>query len=152
MPKKSPNTVHILEGEATLYKREGSPYWSVRYKAYNKWERASTKQDSLKKAKARAVEIVIDSRYREKNKLPAVSKRFTAVANLAIKTMNDLTEAKQGKATFKTYIQVINKYLIEPVNNFVIPKINFKSIHRSSPILNRHGPLFRCLSESISVL
>ena len=124
MPKKSPNTVHILEGQATLYQRDGSPHWSVRYKAYNKWERATTKQISLKKAKARAVEIVIDSRYREKNKLPAVSKRFTAVANLAIKTMNDLTEAKQGKATFKTYIQVINKYLIPFFGNHNIDKVD----------------------------
>jgi len=124
MPKKSPDTVHILEGEATLYRREGSPYWSVRYKAYNNWERATTKQISLKKAKARAVEIVIDSRYREKNKLPAVSKRFSAVANLAIKTMNDLTEAKLGKATFKTYIQVINKYLIPFFGNHNIDKVD----------------------------
>jgi len=39
VPQKSEDTVHILEGKATLYKREGSPFWSVRYKAYGKWER-----------------------------------------------------------------------------------------------------------------
>lgn len=67
MPQKSEDTVHILEGKATLYKREGSPFWSVRYKAYGKWERQSTKRGDVDDAKDKAVEIVMNAWFREKN-------------------------------------------------------------------------------------
>jgi hypothetical protein len=34
MPQKSEDTVHILEGKATLFKRPLSPCWHVRYKVH----------------------------------------------------------------------------------------------------------------------
>jgi hypothetical protein len=93
MPPKAEHTVHILEGKATLYKREGTPFWHLRYKVYGKWHRQTTKQTVLKKAKSTAVEIYADSTFRERNSLPPNNKRFKAVANLAIRSMDELTEA-----------------------------------------------------------
>ena len=132
MPQKSDDTIHILEGKATLFKREGTPHWQVRYKAYGKWERASTKCGELKDAKQKAVDIVTNGWYREKNELPIVSKRFKSVARLAIARMEDAQKANQGKATYKTYIQALNKYLIEFFENHNIDKINGALIHEFS--------------------
>lgn len=129
MPQKSDSTVHILEGKATLYKREGSPFWSVRYKAYGKWERATTKRGDLDEAKDKAVDIVTNAWFREKNALPVVSKRFKSVARLAVQRMEDLQKANQGKATYKTYIQAINRYLIEFFGNHNIDRIDGALLH-----------------------
>jgi integrase len=112
MPKKAPHTVHILEGKATLYKRPTTPCWFVRYKAEGKWHRATTKCDDLQKATLIAVDIVGDASFKERNNIPVVSKRFRAVANLAIKRMEDDITAGFGKVVYKDYIRVTKSYLI----------------------------------------
>ena len=129
MPQKSEDTVHILEGKATLYKREGSPFWSVRYKAYGKWERQTTKRGDLDEAKDKAVDIVTNAWFREKNDLPVVNKRFKSVARLAVQRMEDLQKADQGKATYKTYIQAINRYLVKFLGNHNVDRIDGAVLH-----------------------
>ena len=124
MPQKSRDTHHILEGKATLFKRVNSPVWHVRYKAHGKWERMTTKCESLREAKTSAVDIVTNAWFREKNNLPAVSKRFKSVAKLAISRMEDLIASGQGKATYKTYCQAINNYLIPILGNHNVDRID----------------------------
>ncbi len=124
MPQKSDNTVHILEGKATLFRRTESDVWHVRYKAHGKWERMTTKCANLKQAKQAGTDIVMNAMFRVQNNLPIVSKRFTAVARLAIARMQDLEAAKKGKATFKTYIQALQKYFIPLIGNHNIDKID----------------------------
>lgn len=124
MPQKSDHTVHILEGKATLFRRPNTPHWHVRFKANGRWLRTSTKEEKLLDAKSRAVDIVTDAWFREKNQLPIVNKRFKQVAKLAIARMEDLGKAQQGKATFKTYIQALNKYFIPILGNHNIDKID----------------------------
>ena len=96
MPQKIDDTVHILEGKATLFKRVTSPVWHVRYKIRGTWERMTTKCHNLEDAKQAGVNIVMNAMFREKNDLPVVSKRFKAVAKLAIARMEALQAAKQG--------------------------------------------------------
>ena len=103
MPQKVEHTVHILEGKATLSIRKTSPHWQVRYKVGNKWLRTTTKEEDLAKAKSKAVDLVTNAWFRERNNLPTVSKRFRTIANLAIKRMDDEIAAGQGKATYKSY-------------------------------------------------
>jgi integrase len=124
MPQKSPDTVHILEGKATLYKRDLSPHWHVRFKAHGKWERMTTKCEMLTEAKSKAVEIVTNAWFREKNDLPIVSKRFKSVALLAMQRMKDLDKANQGKATFKTYVQSLQRYHIPFFGNHNVDRID----------------------------
>ena len=124
MPQKSDYTVHILEGKATLFRRTESDVWHVRYKAHGKWERMTTKCANLKQAKQAGTDIVMNAMFRVQNNLPIVSKRFTAVARLAIVRMEDLEAAKKGKATFKTYIQALQKYFIPLIGNHNIDKID----------------------------
>lgn len=96
MPQKSPDTVHILEGKATLFKRPGTSHWHVRYKAEGKWQRITTKSENLYEAKSIGEEVVFESRFRAKHGLPLVSKRFKSVAKLAIQRMDELLKAGQG--------------------------------------------------------
>lgn len=124
MPQKSEDTVHILEGKATLFKRPLTPHWHVRFKAHGKWERVSTKCEKLNEAKSKAVDIVTNAWFREKNNLPVVNKRFKSVARLAIRRMEDLQKADRGKATYKTYIQCLERYHIPFFGNHNIDRID----------------------------
>jgi len=96
----------------------------VRFKVHGKWLRTSTKTEKLLDAKSNAVDIVTNAWFREKNQLPIVNKRFKQVAKLAIARMYDLIKTEQGKATFKTYIQAIEGYLIERLGNHNIDRID----------------------------
>ncbi len=101
MALKSEDSVHILEGKAILYKREGTLAWQVRYRVGVKKLRNTTNEIDINKAKSRAVDIVMNAWFREKNQLPIVSKRFKSVAELAIKRMEEANEAGHGKATYR---------------------------------------------------
>ena len=111
MPQKSENTVHILEGQATLFQRPTSPVWHVRYKAHGKWERQTTKCEDLAAAKQKATDIVLDARFKEKNSLPIVNKRVKSVAKLAIRRLEGLIASGRGKATYKTYTRALSSHL-----------------------------------------
>lgn len=124
MPQKSENTVHILEGQATLFQRPTSPVWHVRYKAHGKWERQTTKCEDLREAKQKATDIVLDARFKEKNNLPVVNKRVKSVARLTIRRLEEMIASGRGKATYKTYIQAIEKYVIPLLGNHNIDKID----------------------------
>ena len=124
MPQKSENTVHILEGQATLFQRPTSPVWHVRFKAHGRWERQTTKCEDLATAKQRATDIVVDARFKEKNSLPIVNKRVKSVGKLAIRRLEALIASGRGKATYKTYIQAIEKYVIPLLGNHNIDKLD----------------------------
>jgi integrase len=107
-----------------------TPHWQIRFKVNGKWERMTTKCEDLTEAKSKAVELVTNAWFREKNDLPIVSKRFKAVATLAIRRMEDVQRSVnanaapiRGQATHKTYIQAINRYLIPFLGNHNIDKI-----------------------------
>lgn len=163
MPKKSDDTVHILEGRATLFKRPLTPHWHVRYKVHGKWERTTTKCEELADAKHRAVDLVTEAWFKERHGLPVVNKRFKSVAKLAIRRMEELAKAGQNKATYKTYIQVINNYLIpllgnhnvDRIDNAVLAKLEAERIELmgkvpSASVINNHNSaLNRVFDEAI---
>ena len=124
MPQKSLNTVHILEGQATLFQRPASAVWHVRYKAHGKWERTTTKCSDLLVAKQRATDIVVDARFKERHNLPIINKRVSSVAKLTIRRLQELISSGRGKATYKTYIQAIQRYVIPLLGNHNVDKIN----------------------------
>jgi integrase len=163
MPQKSPDTIHILEGNATLFRRPTTPHWHVRYKVHGKWERTSTKCTELAAARQRATELVTEAWFKERHGMPVVNKRFKSVAKLAIRRMQDMAAAGQNKATYKTYIQVINNYLIpllgnhnvDRIDNVVLTKFEAERIRAmgrtpSASVINNHNSaLNRVFDEAI---
>jgi ribosomal protein L37AE/L43A len=57
MPEQKDTTHTLIERELIVYRRERSGIWQCRFKVDDVWQRASTKQRDLKKAKSRAYEI-----------------------------------------------------------------------------------------------
>jgi integrase len=130
MPQKVEHTVHILEGKATLSLRKTSPHWQIRYKVDNKWLRTTTKEEDLKLAKAKAVDLVTNAWFRQRNNLPIVNKRFKTVANLAIKRMEEEIAAERGKVSYSSYILALKNYHIPHFKNHNIDNIDYSALKR----------------------
>ena len=126
MPQKAPHTVHILEGKATLYQRPTTTFWFVRYKADGKWHRATTKCEDLDKAKQKATDIVLEAMFKEKNQIPIVSKKFSAVASLTIRELKDLLSNNVGKVVYNDYIRAIENYIKPFFGKYNIDAIDYK--------------------------
>lgn len=163
MPQKSEHAVHILEGQATLFRRPTTPHWHVRYKVHGKWERSSTKCTELADAKQRATQLVTEAWFKERHGMPVVNKRFKSVARLAIRRMEELARAGRGKATYKTCTQVIHNYLIPLLGNHNVDRIDNAVLARfeaerielmgrvpSASVINNHNSaLNRVFEEAI---
>lgn len=130
MAELGADSVHILEGKATLYKRAGSPLWQVRYRANSKKCRASTQEIDINKAKKAAVDLVTNAWFRVRNDLPVINKRFKAVAELAIKRMNAVPEGVRGKATFRSYALALKNYFIPYLGGYNIDKVDYALLEK----------------------
>jgi integrase len=94
--------------------------------------RNTTNEIDINKAKSRAVDIVMNAWFREKNQLPIVSKRFKSVAELAIKRMEEANEAGHGKATYRSYILALKNYHIPYLGKYVITNLDYATLERFS--------------------
>jgi integrase len=120
---------HYRDGNVVLYKRDRSNKWQARVKLPNgKWKRISTKKNDIKFAKEIACDQYDDFRFKVKNKLPLDTKRFSIVADLAIKDMQKELDAGQGKETYHHYIGAIERYLIPFFGNTHIDNIDYMKL------------------------
>jgi integrase len=125
MPAKVATTHVLMGNELVLYQREHSTIWQCRYKVDDVWQRATTKQRDIKKAKAKARELMIEAEIRKRSNLPFITRKFRHVAKLAIDRMQTETAAGKGKVSFKDYIRVINDYLIPFFGNYSITSVDY---------------------------
>ena len=86
----------------------------------------STKKRILQDAKDAAREIYLDYRFRQKNGLPVISKRFADVAALCRATMKQQLENGVGKKSFRDYIIVIDKYLVPFFGDLFVTSIDYE--------------------------
>ncbi len=124
MPAKVESTYEVLPRQLIVYRRSRSGAWQCRYKVDGVWQRASTKQTDLAKAKAVAHKLLIAAEVRKEQNLPVVTRRFRDVANLAIERMDQELKSGKGKVSFKDYIRVITEYLIPILGRRVITSID----------------------------
>jgi integrase len=125
MPEKIDTTHVLMDNELVLYQRERSSVWQCRFKVDGIWQRATTKQRDIKKAKAVADELRIEAAVRKRSNLPFITRKFRHVAKLAVQRMNDDTTAGKGMVSYKDYIRVINENLIPFFGNHSITSVNY---------------------------
>ena len=105
-------TLVVMDHALVIYRRERSTIWQCRYKVDGVWQRASTKERDVEKAKLKARELLIEAEIRKRSNLPVVTRKFTSVAKLAIERMEDEQKSGKGKVSYSDYIRVINDVLI----------------------------------------
>jgi len=110
------DTTHVLlENELIIYRREHSGIWQCRYKVDGKWQRTSTKQYDISKAKVKAKDLMVEAEIRKRNNIPVLTRRFGDIAKLVVKKMREdvaVGANTKGIKAYKDYIPVIEKYLI----------------------------------------
>ena len=129
MPEKNTTTHVLMDKTLVVYRREHSSIWQCRYKVDGKWQRATTKESDLEKAKKKADELRIEAEYRKRANLPVVTRKFKHVALLAIDRMQDELKNGKGKSSFNDYIIVINQYLIPCLGNRNIANIDYAALN-----------------------
>jgi integrase len=130
MPKLSPQTVTLLDGDLRLFKRDRSRAWQATFKIDGRWVRISTKHKQLDAAKKRARELYVEYQVRLKNGLPVISKRFADVAAVAIAEMDKQLEAGAGKKSYRDYRIVLEKYFIPYFGDRFITSITYEDLQQ----------------------
>jgi integrase len=126
MPKPVSTTHPIVDNELVIHKRGRSRFWQCRFKVDKKWQRKSTGESELDKAKKRALDFLYEAKALSKLGHPALTRRFKDVAKLAIKRLEDEAENDRGLRKHRDYLTVINKYLIPFFGNYNITSIDYK--------------------------
>ena len=123
------NDTHlILDGEVRLYRRERSKRWQTAFSIDGHVVRVSTGKRNLEEAKEYARETFLEYKFRHKNDLPVVSKKFSDVARLAIADMRKQLDAGLGKRVYEDYVVCIERYLIPFFGAQYVTSIDYDKI------------------------
>ena len=116
--------ITVIPNKVNIYQRyEGSPYQARIKLDSGEWYRTTTKKRDLEEARERSIEIYYETRTRQEQNLPPVSKTCSSVAKYTISIMNVQTESGRGKVIYKDYIKAINQYFIPFFGKHSITKI-----------------------------
>jgi len=130
LPKLSPSTVTVLDGDVRLVKRKNSRAWQAAFKIDGRWVRVTTKCKQLDDAKKQARELYLEYKVRQKNGLPVISKRFADVAAVCIADMQKQLDAGVGKKSWRDYKIVLEKYFIPYFGDKFITSINYEELQQ----------------------
>ena len=141
-----------MDSEVRLFKRKHSKVWQIAFTLDGRQVRVSSKKRILNDAVAAARETYLDYRFRQKNGLPVISKRFADVAALCRATMQQQLDNGVGKKSFRDYIIVIDKYLTAPnsTNLINIYKNSLFHQHRTGIAQNHSDPRIAAKSSNLS--
>jgi len=105
--------VHLRDGCVVLYRRTHSQRWQTRYKLDDgRWRRKSTKHTNADYAAQVACDAYDRARFLRDENLPVDTKRFEAVAMLAVNDMLAQQNAGGGKSVYASYITALRVYLV----------------------------------------
>jgi integrase len=120
---------HLLDGKITLYIREKSEYWQVRFLLPNKeYMRLSTGEYDLERAKTQAVILYETFKTKIKMGTPLRVKTFGDVARLVLKDIRASKQQNKFKKTYRDYVFVIQKYLLPFFGNKNIAELTAEDI------------------------
>ena len=72
-------TTHtLIDRQLVVYLRDRSVVWQCRFQVDGKWQRTSTNERDLAKAKARAYAILIEANVRKQMNVAPITRRFKA--------------------------------------------------------------------------
>jgi len=123
------DTTHIvIDKELIVYLRERSTIWQCRYCIDKQWQRTSTKEYDLAKAKKVAKEIFLEAQWRKKNDIAPITRYFKDIARGTIKKLKEEIASGNGKIIYKDYIAAITNYLIPALGKYYVDSIDYKAL------------------------
>ena len=106
MAEKKETTFVLVPHALVVFKRPRSMVWQCRYKVDARWQRESTKEYNLKKAKAIAHDLLVEASVRKKLRAAPITRTFKDIAKQAIFRMEKLIADGDGKSMYKEYIDL----------------------------------------------
>ena len=122
------DTVLILDGEVRVYRHERSRRWQAAFSIDGKAIRISTGKKDLDEAKEIARDTYLEYKFRHKNDLPVITKKFSDVARLAIADMRKQLDAGLGKKVYADYIVCIERYLIPYFGSQHVTSVDYERV------------------------
>ena len=157
------DTTHILiDRQLVIFQRPRSSVWQCRYQVDKRWQRESTGENDLDKAKKRAHDLLIEANVRKKLNVAPITRYFKDIAKLAVQRMDDELQAGNGKVIYKDYKSVIEKYLVPFLGKYKVDSIDYKVLElfsdwrtkrmgtapKHSTLLNHNAALNRIFDEA----
>ena len=121
---QSADVIHLHRGLVSLFKRPGSNQWQCRFKLPNdQWHSMSTNQADLEGAKESSIALYERTIAKINQELSLKSKSFKQLATEDLIAMDVALKEGSGKAIFKDYKFVLNKYLIPFFGSYKLNQI-----------------------------
>lgn len=163
MSEKKDTTHIVIDGELVVYLRERSTIWQCRYCIDGVWQRNSTKEYDLSKAKKKAKEIYLEAQFRKRNNIAPITRYFKDIAKTVVKRLKDELASGNGKAIYKDYISAIEKYLVPVLGKYKVDSIDYVALEKldayrvkklksnptRSTLLNHNAALNKVFDEAI---
>ena len=109
-----------------MYRRDCSRRLQVAFSVDGKAIRISTGTRDLDEAKNFASDTYLEYKFKHKNDLPVITKKFVDVAHLAIADMRKQLDAGLGKKVYADYIVCIERYLIPYFGSQYVTSIDYE--------------------------
>jgi len=123
-PDKEPETISILDGSITLYRRPNSRLWQCRFKLESgSWHQASTASDQMAEATTRAISIYETVRAKIADGVAVKNKNFKSLALEKLEILGRQVIGTKGAHTYRDFKFVAEKYLIPFFGKYQINEI-----------------------------
>ena len=163
MSDKKDTTHIVIDKELIVYQRERSTIWQCRYCIDRQWQRTSTKEYDLGKAKKKAKEIFLEAQFRKRNDIAPITRYFKDIAKSVVKKLKQEIASGNGKAIYKDYISAITNYFIPALGKYYVDSIDYKALEEldkyrekklqaqptRSTLLTHNAALSKVLDEAI---
>lgn len=125
---REPESISILDGSITLYRRPNSQQWQCRFKLESgSWHQASAGSDQVAEATTKAIGIYETVKAKISNNLAITHKTFKSIAKDELKTV--VAIKKLSNQTRNDYIYIINNYLIPFFGRYQIESITEEMVN-----------------------
>ena len=125
MTEKKETTHVLVPHSLVLFIRPRSSVWQCRYQVDGIWQRESTQERDLDKAKAVAHDLLVEANVRKKLKAAPITRAFKDIAKQAILRMEKQIEDGDGKVMYKEYISIIELFCF-----IFLALSNYLSVHQ----------------------
>ena len=115
------------DGKVVIYMR-GDWWWTRMKLPTGGWYKISSKTTDYDEAVKFACDRFDEIKFREKNNMSLVTRKFASVANATIKELQIQLDSGYGKKTYSHYIGAINRYLIPYFGNMNVDSIDHSKL------------------------
>jgi integrase len=127
MREKNENTHILIERELRIYKRERSAVWQCAFNVDGRWQRTSTNERELAKAKKTAHDILVKANVKKELNIAPITRKLKDVATIVVKQLEKDIQSNTAKPIYKDYISILNNYIIP-----ILGKYNVNNISREA--------------------